>query len=235
MHCAGQRIDASSSNSAPTASLLRRVPWLRDVVSAVHVDDEPDSHSPLPAAVTKATRATSCGGQSQSAFCARSRSSPRRRSPFPTRAAESRSLVETSDEVALVARRRDGAGHPPFACSAWATRTSSGEGIYFAGDWRERRRVSRRVRRALRRQPDVRPSVHVQRAGLPKSAGRRGQLDASHPFYTDIQRFAWRVQRGCDRRLRAVSRTTSTRATRFAWSGTFSTSAASCASVRRGD
>ncbi len=71
------------------------------------------------------------------------------------------------------ARRRDRRRASVRSVLSLRRREPRRRGAVHRGGLAQRRRISRRVRRASRRQSDVRPAVHVQRPGLSKSAGNR--------------------------------------------------------------
>ena len=143
--------------------------------------------------------------------------------------------VRTSDEVALVLGVAATTASPPVRFVRLGDANLSGEGIYLAGDWRDGDAFRDGFGGALRRQSAVRPAVHASTAkGTSKPLGSDWHVDATHPFYTDIQRIAWRARAGANDDYAQFRERRSTRATRCACVATTSTSAASCASGRRG-
>jgi hypothetical protein len=78
--------------------------------------------------------------------------------------------VRTTDEVALVLGLAVGGGSPPVRLLRVGDANLGGEGIYLAGLWRD--------------------------GGAFRDGFDERLVDLTHPFYTDLQRFAWRARSG---------------------------------------
>jgi hypothetical protein len=197
--CNGQRIDdIIIRSSAPTAAAFRRVPIVAKFVSAVHTTTrtnlirrflllhEGDECSelrraeserilraqPFIATATIKTVRDSAGGVSLD--------------------------VSTSDEVALVAGIAAGPGSPPVRFLRVGDANLNGEGIYFAGDWRSGKPFRNGYGgRFVDNQLFGRPYI-FEANGHITPLGSDWSLDATHPFYTDIQRIAWRARAGAN-------------------------------------
>jgi hypothetical protein len=105
-------------------------------------------------------------------------------------------LVETSDEVAVVLGVAAAAVSPPLRVLRLGDANISGEGLYLAGDWRDGGAFrdgygGRFVDNQLFGRPYI-LSAEAHQFPL----GDFWQLDATHPFYTDIQRIAWLARAG---------------------------------------
>jgi hypothetical protein len=122
--------------------------------------------------------------------------------------------VETRDEFSGIIALAGGSGRPgaPGAPSARRTWPAPG-GARHGRLVRRRRRLPRRDRRAAHALPvpgDARTSSTC--AGCGATVGGNWTLDVSHPFYTDLQRIAWRASTGAPtsswRRAAAAPRAT---------------------------
>ena len=137
VRCAGQRIDGIVIRSAaPTAAALRRVPWLAEIVGAIHTTTNIDVISRF----LLLQRGDRCDEL-------RRAESERilRAQPFIAEASvrvvpDSDGGVEldvrTTDEVALVLGGAVGHGGRPFRTLLAGDANIAGEGIYLAGNWR---------------------------------------------------------------------------------------------------
>jgi hypothetical protein len=104
--------------------------------------------------------------------------------------------VRTTDELALVASLAVGGGAPPLRFIRLGDANVAGEGIYLAGDWRDGRAFrngfgGRFVDNQLLGRP-----YNLVAEGHRNPLGDEWEIDALHPFYTDIQRIAWRARVG---------------------------------------
>lgn len=106
--------------------------------------------------------------------------------------------VRTSDEVALVLGVAATTASPPVRFVRLGDANISGQGIYLAGDWREGKAYRNGYggtfvdNQLLGRPYTFAASGHVT------PLGSDWHTDATHPFYTDIQRIAWRGRAGAD-------------------------------------
>ncbi len=199
MLCAGQRIDdVLIRTSAPTTAPFRRIPWLATIVSAVHVTTKPT----LIDRFLLLHEGDACNEL-------RRAESERilRAQPFIATATVKAILnasggvdlvVETTDEVALVAGIAAGPRNPPLRFFRLGDANVSGEGIYLAGDWRDGTPFRNGYGgRFVDNQLFGRPYI-FEANGHVTPLGSDWSLDATHPFYTDIQRIAWRALAGAN-------------------------------------
>jgi len=195
--CAGQRIDGVTiRSSAPTAAAIRKVPYLAQIVSNVHVTTNPD-----------VTRRFLLLGEGDRCDELRRAESERilRAQPFIAEASvlvipDSLGGVEldvrTTDELSLVFDGSVGAGSPTVRFLRLGDANVAGEGVYLAADWRAGGPYrtgfgGRFVDNQLFGQPYT-LTTEVQRNPL----GAEWQADLSYPYYTDIQRVAWSGRAG---------------------------------------
>ena len=232
MHCFGQRIDdivGSKLGADGGGSPARAAD--PQLLSAIHVTTNPEVIARF-LLLSRGDAATSCVAPTRSASCARSRSSPMRRCARFGRSGRRHAARRDERRNRARAGCGDRAGHPFVRFLRFGDANLDGEGIYLAGDWRDGGAFRDGFGgRFVDNQMLGRPyTLSVQ--GFRNPLGTDWVGRGFHPFYTDIQRFAWRVS--SERSTTTCSsRTTSTRATRFGWCGTTSTWAASSASGRR--
>jgi hypothetical protein len=104
--------------------------------------------------------------------------------------------VKTTDELAIVASVAVGKGSPPLRFFRVGDANIAGEGIYAAADWRDGGVFrdgfgGRLVDNQLLGRP-----YNLVAEGHRNPMGDDWEIDALHPFYTDIQRIAWRARIG---------------------------------------
>jgi len=195
--CQGQRIaDITIRTAAPTAAVLRRVTVLGRIVSAVHQTTEPD--------VIRRFLLLGIGDRCDELRRAESERILRAQPfiaeatvlVFPDSSGAVSLDVRTTDEVALVVGGAIGRGSPPIRFFRLGDANLGGQGVYFAGDWRDGGQFrdgygARLVDNQLFGQP------YTLDAGAHQNPlGDDWQVDIAHAFYTDIQRVAWRVLGG---------------------------------------
>jgi hypothetical protein len=193
----GQRIDdLVIYSSAPTAAMLRRVPVLAKVVAAVHTTTRPD--------LIRRFLLLKVG---DSCIELRRAESERilRAQPFIAEASVRMTQrpngdnvleVRTSDEVAAVLGVAATTVSPPIRFVRVGDANLSGRGIYLAADWREGRAFRDGYGgKFVDNQLFGRPYTFTA-SGHVTPLGSDWNTDAMHPFYTDIQRIAWRARAG---------------------------------------
>jgi hypothetical protein len=196
--CTGQRIDdVVVYSAAPTTAIFRRLK-LTNIVSAIHTTTRPELIRRF--LLLKPGDACNELRRSESERILRAQ-------PFIAEAAvrmvqgpnnENILEVRTSDEVALVLGVAATTAPPPLRFVRVGDANINGEGIYLAGDWRDGKAFrngygGRFVDNQLLGRPyTLTADAHV----LP--LGSTWNVDAMHPFYTDIQRIAWRARAGAD-------------------------------------
>ncbi|MFI5229292.1 MAG: hypothetical protein ACHQWU_09505, partial [Gemmatimonadales bacterium] len=195
--CAGQRIDSIIVHtSAPTAALLRRVPIVARMVAAVHTT----THRDLIRRFMLLNVGDACDELRLAESARIIREQPFIADAdvlvFPSAAGGVNLDVETSDEVALVLGVSAAAGIPPVRVLRLGDANLSGEGIYLSGDWRDGGPFRDGFGgRFSDNQLLGRPYTFTV-DGHQDPLGDSWQVNATHPFYTDIQRIAWRARAG---------------------------------------
>lgn len=197
--CAGQRIgEVVIYSAAPTAAVLRRVPVLAKVVAAVHTTTQ-----------TEVIRRFLLLQQGDRCDELRRAESERilRAQPFIAEAsvravADSvggvRLEVRTSDEVALVAGIAAKAANPPVRFFRLGDGNLGGRGVYLAGDWRDGGPFRNGYGGQLIDNQFLGHPYTFDVDGHVTPLGSDWNVGASHPFYTDIQRIAWRARAGAN-------------------------------------
>jgi hypothetical protein len=195
--CAGQRIgDIVIHTSAPTVALLRKIPVLAQMATAIHTTTQPN-----------VIRRFLLLAEGDACDELRRAESERilRAQPFIAEAtvrvvAGANGGVDldvvTTDEIALVLSAAAHAGNPPLRLFRLGDANLNGEGIYLAGDWRDGDAYrdgfgAKFVDNQLLGRPYA-----FRAEGNRNSLGDDWQADATHPFYTDIQRLAWLARAG---------------------------------------
>jgi hypothetical protein len=195
--CASQLIrDVVVHTSAPTAAILRRVPVLERIVAAVHTTTDPDVVRRF-VLLKPGDRCTELRRADSERIL--------RAQPFIAEASitvlpnddGTVSLdVRTSDEVALVLGIAASTHNPPLRFARIGDANIGGQGIYLAGDWRSGEPFRNGFGgRFVDNQLFGRPYVFALE-GHQTPLGSDWDAAATHPYYTDIQRIAWRARAG---------------------------------------
>lgn len=198
--CAGQRIEMIVIySSAPTAAIMRRVPIVEKFVAAVHTT----THIGVIRRFLLLREGDRCDEL-------RRRESERilRAQPFIAEASvraipdpQSGNIileVRTSDEVALVLGLAGGAKSPFVRFARLGDANISGTGMYLAGDWTNGGPFRDGYGgRFVNNQLFGRPYTFISE-GYVTPLGSNWNFSATHPFWTDIQRVAWRARSGAD-------------------------------------
>lgn len=195
--CIGQRIRSVVVRaSAPTAAYLRRVPILAKIAAATHVTTHQQ--------VIERFLLLHAGDHCEEL---RRLESERilRAQPFladasvyavPAAPGQVDLVVETTDEIAVVLEGTLSGGAPFARYVRFGNSNVSGEGMYLAGEWRSGGAFrdgygARFVDNQLLGRPYT---LTVDGRVLP--LGSEWEMQATHPFYTDIQRAAWQMRAG---------------------------------------
>jgi hypothetical protein len=197
VHCFGQRIDdIVVHSSAPTAAALRRVPLIHDLVAGIHVTTNPQ----VVERFLLLQRGDPCDelrrADSERILRAEPFIADASVRAMPDSSGGVTLVVETSDEISLVLDAAIGPGRPPLRFVRAGDANLNGEGVYVAADWRDggafRDGIGARI---VDNQVLGKPyTLSVQ--GSRDPLGSQWGVDGFHPFYTDIQRLAWRVRVG---------------------------------------
>jgi hypothetical protein len=195
--CHGQRIGGIViHSSAPTVANLRRAPWLQAVVRTVHVTTN-----------TEVIRRYLLFEVGQRCDELRRAESERilRAQPFiadadirviPNDDGGVDMEVRTSDEASLVLGGSVRAQAPVLTALLLGSANLAGEGIYSSASWRQGDGFrddfgTRLIDNQFFGQPWI-VGLEGERASL----GGSWKLDGAHPYFTDLQRVAWRVRTG---------------------------------------
>jgi hypothetical protein len=195
--CAGQRIDGVAVQSlAPTAAAFRKVPYLAEIVSTIHVTTDPEL-----------IRRFVLLGEGDRCDELRRAESERilRAQPFiasasvvavPDSSGGVELEVRTTDELSLVFTGSVSSSSPTVRFLRLGDANVAGQGVYMAGDWRAGGPYrtgfgGRFVDNQLLGQPYT-LTAEAHRNPL----GAEWQTDVAYPYYTDIQRLAWSVRAG---------------------------------------
>ena len=183
-------------SSAPTAGFLRRAPLLHDIVAAIHVTTNPE----VVRRFLLLSRGDACDELRRSDSERILRAQPFIADASVRAIANDRGgvtlLVETSDEISLVLDGAIGPGHPPVRFIRFGNSNLDGEGLYLAGEWRDGGAFRDAFGgRLVDNQMFGRPYT-LSAEAFRNPLGTEWAAHGFHPFYTDIQRFAWLVQLG---------------------------------------
>ncbi len=197
--CAGQRKeDVVIYTAAPTAAVLRRVPFLAKAVAAVHTTTHPD----VVRNFLLLRRGDNCDelrrAESERILRAQPFIAEASVRAVPEDDGGVRLVVQTTDEVALVLGLAAAAANPPVRFFRLGDGNLSGRGVYLAGDWRYGGPFRNGYGgQFVDNQFLGRPYVFAV-DGHVYPLGSNWNVGASHPFYTDIQRIAWRARLGAE-------------------------------------
>jgi hypothetical protein len=197
--CAGQRIDdVVIHTAAPTAAMIRRVPGLEKIVTALHTT----THIEVIRRFLLLRPGDACDElrRAESERILRAQPFIAEASVQAERAPDGGVIldVRTNDEIALVLGGAASAGNPHLRFIRVGEANLSGEGIYLAGDWRDGGAFRNGYGgRLVDNQLFGHPYIFATE-GHVTPLGSNWTSEASHPFYTDIQRVAWRARAGAD-------------------------------------
>jgi hypothetical protein len=197
--CAGQRIDdIVVYTAAPTTAIFRRVPILARLVSTVHTTTRPE----LIQRFLLLKRGDPCDelrrAESERIVRAQPFIAEASVRVLPDSGGAVRIEVRTSDEVALVLGLAAGPRNPPVRFFRVGDANINGQGIYMAADWRDGGAFRNGYGgRFVDNQLLGRPYTLVV-DGHQTPLGSDWNAGATHPFFTDIQRIAWRARAGAN-------------------------------------
>lgn len=197
--CAGQRIeDIVVFAAAPTAAIMRRVPVIEKVVAAIHTTTRPE----LIERFVLLKRGDSCDelrrAESERILRAQPFIAEASVRAVPDSSGGVIIEVRTSDEVALVLGLAASGRMPIAHFVRLGYANIAGRGVYLAGDWRDGAPFRNGFGgRLVDNQFLGRPYIFAA-DGHVTPLGADWALGASHPFYTDIQRIAWRARIGAE-------------------------------------
>jgi hypothetical protein len=195
--CSGQRIDNIIVHSfAPTAAVMRTVPVAATLVRAVHTTTQPD----LIRRFLLLQEGDPCTELRRTESERILRSQPfiadATIDAMPDSSGGVTLDVMTYDEVALVAGATLATGGAPLRFAQLGDANIDGEGRYISADWRDGGAYrdafgGRFIDNQLFGHPYV-----FSAEGHQYSLGGAWQLDATYPFYSDVQRVAWLARGG---------------------------------------
>lgn len=182
--------------SAPTAAYLRRIPVLANIAAATHVT----THKAIIERFLLLRPGERCDElrrmESERILRAQPFIADASVYPLPAGPGRVNLVVETTDEVAFVFEGTLSGGAPFARFVRFGNANVSGQGVYLAGDWRSGGAYRDGFgARYVDNQVFGRPyTLTVDGRRLP--LGSEWETQATHPFYTDIQRIAWQMRAG---------------------------------------
>ena len=105
-------------------------------------------------------------------------------------------LVRTTDEAAIVFAGSVAAKVPPLRAFTLGNSNIGGTTTYLAGSWRDGRGYRDGFGGRFQHQQLFGHPYAADLEGERRSLGERWVGETSHPFYTDLQRIAWRLRSG---------------------------------------
>lgn len=197
--CAGQRIDSISVYSAaPSVSGVRRVPVLGDIARASHVTTR--------ASVIRRYLLLEVGDPCNELRRAESERILRAE-PFiadativalPDSSGGVELEVRTSDETSLIVGGTVSAAAPVVRAFRLGSANFNGSALAIVGDWRDGRAYRDEFGLRVIDRQFAGNSWVLDGEARQRSLGRAVSLEASRPFYTDLQHTAWRGGGGVD-------------------------------------
>jgi hypothetical protein len=197
--CAGQRIDAIVVHTtAPTVAVLRNVPVLAEVVRSLHTTTHPD-----------VIRRFLLLGEGDECDELRRAESERilRAQPFiadasvlviPSDFGGVTLDVQTSDEIAVVLGGTPAFRLPPARFVRVGNANVNGMGVYLATEWRDGGVYRDGYGGKLVDNQFMGRPYQLAIEGHQNPLGSNWLVESAHPFYTDLQRVAWRARSGAD-------------------------------------
>ena len=197
MKCAGQRIAAVTIRSAaPSVAIFKHAPPLAKVANAVHRTTNPEVINRF-MLLHEGDRCSELRrAESERILRAQPFISEAQIRVLPDSNGEVALDVRTTDEVALVLGVAAGGGGPLFRLIRLGDANIGGEGVFVSGTWRDGGPFRDGYgARFVDNQFLGRPYT-LTAEGYQNPLGEEWLADATHPFYTDLQRFAWRARAG---------------------------------------
>ena len=195
--CTGQRVDAIVvHSSAPTIAIFRRVPVVAEIVRSVHTTTHPDLIRRFVLLYAGRPCSELRRAESERILRAQPFLADASVQAFPNDSGGVDVEVRTIDEASLVIGANAKSRTPYLTGLRLGNSNLNGDGIYLAGNWRHDG--------VFRDGYGVRFSDY-QVFGRPYILGMQAQrdplgdhwdLEAAHPFLTDLQRIAWRARSG---------------------------------------
>lgn len=195
--CAGQRIAAVTIRSAaPSVAIFKHAPPLAKVANAVHRTTNPEVINRF-MLLHEGDRCSELRrAESERILRAQPFISEAQIRVLPDSNGEVALDVRTTDEVALVLGVAAGGGGPLFRLIRLGDANIGGEGVFVSGTWRDGGPFRDGYgARFVDNQFLGRPYT-LTAEGYQNPLGEEWLADATHPFYTDLQRFAWRARAG---------------------------------------
>ncbi len=195
--CHGQRIDrVDVHTAAPTAAQLRRVPIVAHIVRAVHTT----THAQLIRRFLLLQAGDACDelrrSESERIIRAQPFVADAAIHVLPDSTGGVTLDVQETDEIALVADIAVGPGVPPVRYLRLGDQNFSGAGIFLAADWRDGGPFRDGYGGEFSDNQLFGHPYTFTANGHQTPLGGDWLIDATHPFYTDIQRIAWRARAG---------------------------------------
>lgn len=198
--CSGQLVDEILIQSAaPTVSALRNIPVAADVVRALHVTTRPD----VIRRFLLLREGDACNelrrAESERILRAQPYIADATIDVIPSTDGPPGSVdlvVRTSDEISMVLGGSVAADMPPLRAAKFGNANINGLGIYASGDWRYGGAFRTGFGGKLVDNQFLGRPYFLLVEGHRNPLGGDRLAEVSHPFYTDIQRVAWRARTG---------------------------------------
>lgn len=197
MKCAGQRIASVSIHSAaPSVAIFKHAPPLARFANAVHRTTDPDVINRFLLLREGEPCSELRRAESERILRAQPFIAEAQIRVLADSSGEVTLDVRTTDEVAFVFGAAVGGGSPPVRMIRVGDANIGGEGIFLAGVWRDGGAFrdgfgGRFVDNQFLGHPYTLTGEAYQ-----NPLGDEWLVDLTHPFYTDLQRFAWRARAG---------------------------------------
>jgi hypothetical protein len=198
--CNGQLVDEIVIQSAaPTVSALRNIPVAAEVVRALHVTTRPDVIRRFLLlregdACNELRRAESERILRAQPYIADATIDVISSTDGPPGSVDL--VVRTSDEISMVLGGSVAADMPPLRAAKFGNANINGLGIYASGDWRYGGAFRTGFGGKLVDNQFLGRPYFLLVEGHRNPLGGDRLAEVSHPFYTDIQRVAWRARTG---------------------------------------
>jgi hypothetical protein len=195
--CAGQPIsDIVINSEAPSVRVLQRWRWLERLANQIHTVTRPDVIRRFLVIEVGQPCSEIRRAESERILRAQQFIADARITPFPDGSGGVFLEVATTDEVSLIIGGSFKSSSPYVHGVKLGNANLNGEALYVAAEWRQGNInhddfAARFVDYQLLGRP-----YQLTAEGSRRDLGSSWLLEARHPFFTDLQRVAWRTTRG---------------------------------------
>lgn len=127
-------------------------------------------------------------------------------SAYPDTAGGVRIIATTVDEVSLIVSAAFSSREPTFRGFKFGEANLMGEAIYAAVEWKNRRFFRDEITTRFADYQLLGRPYQLTAMASRRDIGHTWEVEASHPFLTDLQRFSWRTTAGDEDRYRYFTR-----------------------------